>query len=73
MYTIINEDKIYTRFGPYTGKPCEKSLDYLILQHCSTVFVEDKMHDCDVVGNEFILHTHSSKLAACVDFLIEFE
>jgi hypothetical protein len=73
VYTIINEEEMYAKFNPQTGKPCEKSLDNLILKHWSTVFVEDKMHDWNIFGDRFKFHAHSSGMGEKVDLLIEYE
>lgn len=73
VYTILDEEGMYVKFDPSTGKPVEKSLDNLVLQHWYTVFIEDKMHDWTVIKDKFKFHAHSSDIGDKVDLLIEYE
>jgi len=73
VYTILDEENMYAKFDGETGKPLNKSLDNLVLQHWQTVFYEDYIHDWNTFGNNFKLGAHSSVPGDIVDLLIEYE
>ncbi len=73
VYTIFDEESIYMKFDPMTGKPLNKSLDHLLLNHHQNVFIEDRGHDWNIYGDKFKYYAHSSAMGDKVDILIEYE
>jgi hypothetical protein len=74
VYTIINEDNLFPKFNSQTGEPIsERSLDNVVLQHHYSVFVEDILHDWNVVGDTFRFHGHSGNKGTVHDLLIEYK
>ena len=73
LCTILDEEKMFTKYNVETGEPYKVDLDNATLLHHRTVFYEDSMHDYTVMNGKFKFHAHSSDIGEAVDLFIEYE
>jgi len=79
LWTITNEEQmwqLYPKFNTQTGEKIEYeelTLDDLNLQHFEGIFLEDKIHDWNVVGGKLNYYSRIVEQHAKVRILIEYE
>lgn len=79
IWSILNEEKMFAadKFNPQTGEkiefPIPRTLDNPLLNHGTTAFLEDFIHDWNVRGGKFVFYSRIVKEGDEIDLLVEYE